>query len=155
MPAAVAALLLAAVPATASETKSAVTIRLVSTPGRTVVKDVPPRTLPNGQFTRGDRMSGTSILSNAVAQLGRPKGARVGTDTYSMTVTTPPRARILITVQLPSGTLKVDGVWPLTARVLRVPVVGGTGAYAGAKGTAEATSLGGDRTLNVYRVSVP
>jgi hypothetical protein len=144
-------------PATASVSgvERSLTIRLVSTPGKTSIRDVPPKGLVQGQLSKGDRISGTSILRNAVSQFGKAKGARVGRDTYSMTVTTPPRATISVKVTLPDGTMWAKGQGNVTASRFKISIVGGSGAYAGAKGAAESKGLSGGRSLNVYRVRLP
>jgi Dirigent-like protein len=149
----VTALLVTALPATASRTASnaSMTIRLISVPGRTtVVRDLPP----NGSPSKGDVYRGTSILRNEVAQFGRPKGARVGTDSYTITFTSPTRGQIKITVKLPGGTLRAEGRTSLTGSA-DVSVVGGTGAFAGARGTAQARDLANGTSRNVYRLRLP
>jgi len=131
------------------------TFRLISSPGRTTVRDVPPKGLANGVLSRGDTISGTSILRNAVAQLGRAKGAVVGSDAYTLTVTTPPKVLLSVNAKLPHGTIRAEGRSDLMAAKFSIPVVGGTGLYAGARGTAESIDLAGNRTLNVYRLRLP
>jgi hypothetical protein len=151
-------LLCMAVPATASRTASeaSLTIRLISTPGREVLRDLPPKGLKRGIFSKGDSFTGTSILRNASAQFGKPKGAVVGTDTYNITITTPPVALFKVQVKLPGGTLRIYGRDSLKSpSPIAVPVVSGTGAFAGARGTALASGLSGGRELNVYRLRLP
>ena len=153
----VGAVLVAGIPATASDHANGklMTIRLISTEGPGgVVKDVPPRTLDRGVFSRGDKVTGTSILRNDVAQLGKPKGARVGTDRYVITANAPPKVLINVVVTLPGGTIRARGE-RLFKDPIVISVIGGTGAFAGARGTSEARSLSGGRTLNVYRLRVP
>jgi len=150
-------LLVVAWPAKASPTSSnaTLTIRLISTPKRTVTKDVAPKTLRQGLLSRGDTISGTSVLRNQIAQFGKPKGTIVGSDSFSITVTSPPRARVKVTVHLPAGTLDVAGVSPNAASLKPFPIVGGTGSYAGARGTCESQTLSGGRSLNIYRLRLP
>jgi hypothetical protein len=126
-------------------------IRLISIPGRTVERDLPPKGAPN----KGDSLSGTSTLRNAVAQFEKPKGAVVGSDSYSITLTAPPRALVKARVKLPGGTLRLQGEASLAVNVIKVPVVGGTGAFAGARGTSAVSELSGGRSLNVYRLRIP
>ena len=149
--------LTAALPASASERTPArtLTIRLISTPGRTVFRDVPPKGLGQGLPTKGDVIRGTSILRNAAAQFGKAKGAVVGGDTYTMTFRTPVSAVVSVTAKLPGGAIQAKGTGDFTADRLTIAVVGGTGAYAGARGVSESKSLSGDRTLNVYRLRLP
>jgi len=150
-------LLFIALPATASRTtnEASMTIRLISTPGRTVVRDRPPKGLNLGVPSKGDSISGTSILRNAIAQFGKPKGAIVGGDSYSITITTPPQALLKIQVKLPGGTLRAQGHGSILKSSITVPVVGGTGAFAGARGTSVSSEMSGNRTLNVYRLRLP
>jgi hypothetical protein len=126
------------------------TIRLISTPGRTVERD----RLPKG-LSKGDTLTGTSILRNAIAQFGKTKGAVVGSDSYVFTITTPPQALIKVQVKLPGGTLRVQGRASVAKASIAIPVVGGTGTFAGARGTSEASGLSGGRSLNVYRLRLP
>ena len=146
-----------ALPAPASEgtPTRTVTIRLVSTPGKTTFRDVAPKGLGQGLPTRGDVIRGTSILRNATAQFGKPRGAVVGGDTYSMTFRTAATAAVAVTAKLPDGALQAKGTGDITAERLTIAVVGGTGAYVGARGTSESKSLSGDRSLNVYRLRLP
>jgi hypothetical protein len=150
--------LVSALPVAASERSSeasSLTIRLISTPGRTSVKDVPPQTLGQGTPSKGDTISGTSKLFNAVAQFGRPKGAKVGGDTYVFTFTSATTATVRGTVTLPGGTLRIGGALALPNTSGRVPIVGGTGAFAGARGFCQSREITGERSSNVYRVRLP
>lgn len=150
--------LFAGLPATASRTagEASLTIRLISTPGRTVVRDRPPKGLQSGDLSKGDSISGTSILRNAVPQFGKPKGAVVGSDTYSITATSPTHELFKVQVKLPGGTLRVQRRGSVLKSSNTVPVIGGTGTFAGARGClCEASDLSGNRTLNVYRLRLP
>jgi hypothetical protein len=112
---------------------------------------------PEGIGNVGDKVQVKNRLRNAVAQFGRPKGALVGSDVQTVTVTsvTPTRARVTVTVRLPGGTLRVAGT--VTSSGQALPVVGGTGDFAGARGTTEIKSLDadGDPALNIYRLRLP
>ena len=119
------------------------------------MRDVPPKGLAQGNASKGDSVSGTSILRNAIAQFGKAKGAVVGGDTYSFTFTTPSKALITVKAKLPDGTIRAKGRADFSGQRLIIPVIGGTGAYAGARGTSESESLSGDRSLNVYRLRLP
>jgi hypothetical protein len=130
------------------------TIRLISTPKRTVVNDVPPKTMQQGLASKGDTISGTSVLRNQVAQLGKAKGAIIGSDSFTITAVSSSRARVKATVRLPGGTIRVAGDQPSIAPP-PLPIVGGTGAYAGARGTCESQQLSGNRSLNIYRLRLP
>jgi len=105
----------------------------------------------------GDKVRAKNSLRNAVAQFGRPKGALVGSDlqTVSVTSVTPTRVRVTVSVTLPGGTLRVAGT--VTSPKQPLPVIGGTGDFAGARGTSEVKSLDadGDPALNIYRLNLP
>ena len=71
---------------------------------------------------------------NAKRQFGAKKGTVVGSDRGTITLTGPRSARVNGVATLPGGTIRVRG--PLdeqTNATLVVPVVGGTGAFAGAE----------------------
>src|SRR5688572_16016107 len=109
------------------------TIRLISTPGaESELRDRPPFGDSKGDFFRE-----TSILRNAVPQFGRPKGARVGTDDFTLTFLSRTRRRLTGVTELPD------------------PVVAGTGAFKGARGMLHLRALSGNRTLNVYQLTLP
>jgi len=130
------------------------TIRVVSNRLSTrLVLDRPPK----GSVNKGDTLSATSRLNNAVNQFGRPKGAVVGTDVWVTTVISftanTLRARIRATVTLPGGTIRLAGTAVETK--LDVPVVGGTGAFAGARGTTDVSIRTDDVALVTYRLRLP
>jgi hypothetical protein len=130
------------------------TIELIS-------RTVSQRTLidrePKGDLSKGDAHVVKSNLRNAVPQFGRGKRALVGTDVATFTVVSlfPSRVRIRLTVNLPRGTLRGDG--PVNDISQTIRVVGGTGVFAGARGTAEVRQLAadGDPALNIYRLRLP
>lgn len=105
----------------------------------------------------GDRFFTTSRLINAVAQLGRARGAVVGSDSGTLTLTSPQAGRVDVVVRLVGGTLRVRGRTRVGSGTREVyPVTGGTGRFAGARGTLTVTGLGGDgtRASNVYRLTL-
>ena len=113
---------------------------------------------PSGP-SKGDMLSGTSQLRNAVAQFGRPKGAVVGRDAFRAVYTSAGVATLRVTVTLPGGTIKCSGtVYDDRSRnVLRVTA--GTGSFARATGTCSASPAArnpyGADSLNVYRLQLP
>jgi Dirigent-like protein len=132
------------------------TLRLISTSTSQSIRDVAPKTASQGRMTKGDMIIGTSNLENAVRQLARAKGTLVGNDGFVVTVGTPPKARITVHVTLPGGTLTASGSYDLAATGKHViQVVGGTGAFNGARGTATSSALPDGRSLNVYALRLP
>jgi len=154
---ALAVALLAAVAgyAAAAQTRTQ-TLRLISTPTSQSVTDLAPRTAAQGRLTKGDTIRGTSSLANAVRQLGKAKGARVGSDGFVISVAAPPNARIMVHVTLPGGTLSATGVFDVATNVAQsIRIIGGTGAFKGARGTASSSGLSDGRSLNVYILQLP
>ena len=132
------------------------TITLISGNARDSVTDKAPKDLARGVASNGDVIRGTSVLRNAVRQFGKPSGAIVGRATYSFTFLSPTEAVIDVRVQLPGGTLRARGRMRVSqVDRLVVTVTGGTGRFAGARGTGEARSLSQGESLNVYRLRFP
>jgi Dirigent-like protein len=129
------------------------TIRLVSTNG--TVKVLVDKA-PKGQPGKGDVVQERTTLRNAVAQFGKAKGAVVGSDASIYTFLSPTVVNMKVTAKLPGGTLRS------TARIEgstlpALKVVGGTGAFAGARGTGQVKKApaGVNGVLNIYRLQLP
>lgn len=124
-------------------------IQLVSVTTSYSSIDVPPR-----HASAGDRQLFTSRLLNARPQFGKPKGAVIGSDRSTMLLTAPTSARLETVTKLPGGTLTVSG--PLKAAghgAVSARVVGGTGTFAGARGTLTVFAPTGPKTaVNIYRL---
>lgn len=143
-----------AMPAIASDTVAArsVTIRVYVKELTQSIKDVPPTTLSGFEYTKGDTVRGMEILRNAVRQFNEPKGAKVGTDRYLIVAVALQKVRVDFVVRFPGGTVHAHGVGkPGTGKV---PIVGGTGLYAGATGVAEGRHLANGLKLNIYRLQI-
>lgn len=150
-----AALVLLAAPAADSRTSGSLTIRLVSVKESDGwLKDGDPRGEPNA----GDVFWVTSTLRNAVPQFGRAKGASVGSDVSNVRVvsTSPAVDDVTFVAKLPGGLLRGTGR-VREGRTDRIPVTGGTGKFAGARGVLESSRLdgNGDRSVNVFRLRLP
>ncbi len=93
-------------------------------------------------------------LANATGQFGRPTGANVGHDRGQFRYLSPTRMRIDGWTTLPGGRMHVRSmVRPVRGDIVAIDVVGGTGAFAGARGTVTVTPHPTTaRTLLVYRV---
>jgi hypothetical protein len=116
--------------------------------GSAKVNDRPPK-----GSSKGDTVVYRDRLMNAVAQFGRKKGARVGSDRGTMTFTSAHRARFDGRARLPGGTLTLKGrVIALPNNAFAIPVTAGTGDYTGAKGYL--VVAGGKTALNVYRLTI-
>ncbi len=101
----------------------------------------------------GDTIWSTSILSNAVAQFGRAKGATVGIDAGRATHLGTKSEQVDVVATLPGGTIHIKGRSRRAGATGVLPVVGGTGLYAGAHGTLSVRDIpGGPRSTNVYRL---
>jgi Dirigent-like protein len=146
-----AALVVAVLLPSAAQARSTLVLRLISVSTSSSVDDRPP-----AGASVGDSFTETSRLRNAVAQLGRPKGAVVGTDRATTTLISAQAVRMEGTVRLPGGTLTIRGRVTLRPGSASVPVAGGTGRFAGARGTVTATALPDGRSAsNVYRLTLP
>ena len=146
-----------ALPAPASDAAAgkSLTIRVFVVPVTRQVKDVPPKRFNLGEKSPGDTLTGTSILRNAVAQFGKPKGARVGTDRFVEVWLTPKRLTIDSVGRLPGGTLHVHGVGSVETNRPKVPVVGGTGVYARATGFVVGQVLPSGQQLDTFQLRIP
>ena len=114
---------------------------------------------PKGYPNKGDVVRETATLRNAVAQFGRPKGAIVGSDVWITTIVIPPfgKAGVKATTTVPEGTIHAVGVVTATQMTGTFRVVGGTGKYAGARGTLSLRNINasGSRAVIVYRLQLP
>jgi Dirigent-like protein len=110
--------------------------------------DVPPK-----GTSRGDTVVMRDRLLNAKRQFGRAKSARVGSDHGTMTFTGAHTATFSGVASLPGGTLRISGsVVPVSAGLV-IPVTGGTGRFAGAKGYV-LVGHGEKTALNVYTLTL-
>jgi hypothetical protein len=149
--------LVLALPAAGSDAAAAksVTIRVLVMPVTRTIKDVPPKTFTlRHEYTKGDTFSGTSILRNAVRQFDKPKGARAGTSSFVNTALSSQRLRVDAVATFPGGTVHAHGVGKIEPNP-KVPIVGGTGLYAGAIGVVEGQVLANGEQLNIIRLQVP
>ena len=148
---AIGAMAAALTPATHAE--GTTVIRLISTfDHANVIVDREPL----GAVSRGDVIVSFDRLANATGQFGRPKGARVGHDRGQFRYLSPTRMHIDGWTTLPGGRMHVRSmVRPVRGGIVAIDVVGGTGAFAGARGTVTVTPYPtAARTLLVYRVQL-
>jgi hypothetical protein len=105
--------------------------------------------------SKGDTVVYRDRLLNAKAQFGRAKGAAVGSDRGTMTFTSAHAAKFSGVAVLPGGTLRLEGrVAALPNNALAIPVTGGTGRFAKAKGYV-LVGPGSKRALNTYALTLP
>jgi len=172
--------LLVALPAGSSDAAASksVTIRVIEKPvTQSITKDVPPRTARlKGRFTKGDTLSETAILLNDVPQFGWPKGGTAGSLSRVIVALSPRTVRDESVATFLKGTVHVRGESKTGHGVAfhhvlsdpfvvvlrehrKLPIVGGTGVYAGATGVVESRYLYytdvGAVWLNIYRLQIP
>ena len=102
--------------------------------------------------SRGDRLLARSRLLNVARQFGKPAGALVGRDQALMTLTSGRAGRVAGIATLPGGTIRFGGAIRLDA-AQSIPVIGGTGRYAKARGTLFVGD--GDSPINTYHLRLP
>ena len=105
----------------------------------------------------GDHYYSASKLINAKAQFGKPKGAVVGSDRSDMMLVSPRSALLKTLAKMPGGTILFGGrLMAAGGGAVKIPVVRGTGVYAGAKGTLTILKPTGPKTMvNIYRLTYP
>jgi hypothetical protein len=102
----------------------------------------------------GDSVTYRDRLLNAAAQFGKQLGAVVGSDRGTLTYVTAHTATFAGRVTLPGGTIELSGaVYSTPGGGLVIPIVGGTGKYADARGTLTVGS-GRDHVLNTYAFTI-
>jgi hypothetical protein len=142
-----AAALAATVFAAAPHAQSAPTVLVLKEVGRPAIAldDIAPKGMRQGKFSLGDRL----VFSQPVT-----RGATKGTLTATATVSTPGRVAapkshgdVSARYHFPDGDLYLEGVTDFGDDSGSAAVVGGTGVYAGARGTLESTDDGDKITL--------
>jgi hypothetical protein len=101
--------------------------------------------------SKGDRYVYRDRLVNVARQFGKPKGATVGGDAGSMTLTSSSTGVASGVATLPGGTIRFAGT--LGSSSTPFTVRGGTGRYAHARGVLLVGS--GSSPLNIYRLTFP
>ena len=146
------ALIAACAAAVAAPAASAGTLEIVVT---SVSLSVKPTDVAPAGSSRGDTIAYRDRLVNAKAQFGRRNGAVVGSDHGTMTFTSAHTARFMGVAVLPGGTIRLEGkVVALPDKSLVIPVTGGTGRFAKAKGFV-LVGTGAKKALNTYTLTLP
>ena len=96
----------------------------------------------------GDLRFASHKLQGAAADLQHSVGGRIGTRSTTITVLEGGFSSVVATVVLPRGSITAGGVGRPTAGTLAV--LGGTGAYASARGTMTVRRLDARRALLVF-----
>lgn len=144
------AVVAAVVSPAASAASPPAVIQLVSVTTSYRNVDAPPKgTSP------GDQQLFTSRLLNARPQFGKPKGAVVGSDRSVLVLLAPSVGRMRTVARLPGGTLTVSGLLTgVGGGRIAIPIVAGTGVFAGARGTLIILKPTDAKTAgNVYRLT--
>jgi Dirigent-like protein len=111
---------------------------------------------PTSLFSRGDTLYVKSVLRNGFAQFHRPANAVVGSDSWVLTsLASPGWSLVKANVKLPGGTLRLQGRVHVSSSLRFVPVVGGTGRFANARGTLRVQERASLPSLNDYRLRLP
>jgi hypothetical protein len=114
----------------------------------------PTDVAPKGT-SKGDTIEYRDRLVNVEARFGRAKGAVVGSDHGTMTFTGKHSAVFAGIARLPGGTLRLTGkVIALPNHSFAIPVNGGTGRFAKAKGYV-LVGPGEKTALNTYTLTLP
>jgi hypothetical protein len=109
---------------------------------------------PKRKVQNGDVIRARSTLRNAVAQLGRPKGAIVGRALATFHVVSPRKAKILLQLTLPGGGFEASGGASTAPWHGPLQVGRGTGRFAGVRGTGTLRQFF-DRSTSVFRLDLP
>jgi len=141
-----ASLFLMSAPAPAAVSKTLV-IRLKSVTVSSSGVDKSPKGL-----SRGDVIHARFRLLNAAPQFGRKVGVAVGKERSTYTFLSATHVTLRGTVTLPGGTIRYGGHAAVGSSA-PVPVVGGTGRFAGARGRLVVGE--GNSPLNTYYLTVP
>jgi hypothetical protein len=101
-------------------------------------------------------LSGGDMFVGADTAFDRA-GKRIGTGlgVCVLTVTKPLSGQCNDTLTLPDGQLTIQGGGPFKERSSSRAIIGGTGAYAGARGTVEVTETGAYSQDATFHYSLP
>jgi hypothetical protein len=142
----------------AARTDRALTINLKSVETAASAVDQAPKQMAAGKFSSGDILVIRDNLFNRVAQLGRPAGAKVGADRSVLTFVSGTAANLVGSASFPSGSLWFKGrVAPEASGTLSMRITGGSGEFAGARGTVTEPASDSDpsNASNTYHLILP
>jgi hypothetical protein len=124
-------------------TSTTITVSAVQTSSK-IIKDTPPK----GQINPGDKFQFTEKLLQ--------KGKKIGTDKVVITDEAGNKALADGVFTFKAGTLHAHGTIPFpppNGKAFKVPIIGGTGAYKGAKGTVTVTQKSQNTSVEVFKFS--
>lgn len=111
---------------------------------------------PQGDPTVGSRLILTKALYNRAAQFGRAKGARVGAAEVVCTIVSEARAQCTVTAHVPNGEVVAMGAMNIDKTGLsanRFAIVGGAGAYSGARGEVDSRDVNSTESLITLHIA--
>lgn len=124
-------------------------IRVKSVPVSGTHHDYPPR-----GPSKGDRYLVHDRLLNAAVQFNKGIGSLVGRDYSVLILTGPSTGTVTGVATFPDGTIRFEGSGHVSAGASPpIPIVGGTGKYARARGTLIVGA--GSEPMNTYRIKLP
>ena len=139
-----------------SERSLTIKLKSVQTGARAV--DKAPKQMAAGKFSPGDILVIRDNLFNRVAQLGRPAGVKVGADRSILTFVSGTAANLVGSASLPGGVVHFKGrVDQGATGILSMRITGGSGRFAGARGTVTEPASDSDpkNATNTYRLVLP
>jgi hypothetical protein len=133
-----------------------ITVKSVQTDA-VVVVDAPPKGINAGKFSARDVVVERDNLFNRVRQLGRGAGAKVGTDQVRVTFVNSRTANAVGSATFPGGTVRFKGRISAEGSTSSLTVTGGTGKYAGARGSVTEPASDSDpkNATNTYHLLLP
>ena len=138
---AAASVVLIAVPANAARHSHMKTLKLTFYAEDGISKTLKDKAPFGDTPSKGDVIRLTLRLVNSGRQFGRASGATVGTAVQTYTFTSRSKATVRQLARLPTGTIRTSGILNVQGFTQMWQVVGGTRAFAGARGRFEFTPL--------------
>jgi hypothetical protein len=111
---------------------------------------------PKGPPAVGSRLIFTHLLYNRGGQFGKGSGARVGSAEVVCTEVSHARAQCTVTAHVPDGEIVAMGALQLRENgptTSTFAILGGAGAYAGARGTVESRDISETRSLVTLHIT--
>jgi hypothetical protein len=110
---------------------------------------------PKGKVNKCDSVDFRDVLVNRKAQFGKKAGMPVAWDIGTVTYTSTTTTRITVKATFPKiGTITYSGPFVTKHGITVIPITGGTGGFAGARGTV-IIGAGETKSPNTYVVTVP